>query len=97
MIRLEAHARLIMTDSGGLQKEAFFFRKPCVVLRRETEWVELVACGNSKLADADEEAIRMAYEEMIQYQGAEFPDIFGNGHAAEFICQFLTDNPPATS
>ncbi|MEO8760542.1 MAG: UDP-N-acetylglucosamine 2-epimerase (non-hydrolyzing), partial [Bacteroidia bacterium] len=53
MIMLEKNCFLVMTDSGGVQKEAFYFEKPCVILRPETEWVELVACGAAVLADAD--------------------------------------------
>lgn len=62
MICLEKNAGLLITDSGGVQKEAFFFKRPCIILRSETEWVELVACGASKLADADEEKIISAAE-----------------------------------
>ncbi len=53
MISLEKGAKMVITDSGGVQKEAFFFRKPSLILRHETEWVEIVECGAAKLVDAD--------------------------------------------
>ena len=58
MILLEKTSRMIITDSGGVQKESHFFRKPCLVLRAETEWVELVKNGTAELVDADPERIR---------------------------------------
>ena len=61
MIALEKNAQLIMTDSGGVQKEAFFFKKPCIILRQETEWIELAECGSAITADAIEQNIIDAY------------------------------------
>ncbi|MCW3085877.1 MAG: hypothetical protein JWP12_3243 [Bacteroidetes bacterium] len=87
MISLEKNALMVMTDSGGVQKEAFFFKKPCIILRSETEWIELKNCGAAKLADADEERIMEAYTYFSKKQQLEFPDLFGNGKAAEFICE----------
>ena len=86
MILLERNARLVFTDSGGVQKEAFFFRRPCVILRPETEWVELVDCGAALLADADSVRIEAAADELLA-RAPEFPQLFGDGHAAEFICR----------
>jgi UDP-GlcNAc3NAcA epimerase len=86
MIALEKNASLVMTDSGGVQKEAFFFKKPCVILRPETEWVELVSCGAAILADADEQRILNAYDHFKNKPGLQFPSVFGDGKAAEFIC-----------
>src|SRR6185437_9909062 len=57
MIMLEKNCSLVMTDSGGVQKEAFYFKKPCIILRPETEWIELLACGAAVLADADKNKI----------------------------------------
>jgi UDP-GlcNAc3NAcA epimerase len=85
MVLLEQHARLVITDSGGVQKEAFFFKKPCVILRPETEWVELVNCGAAILADADTERITAAATTLLNRQ-LDFPPYFGDGKAAEFIC-----------
>lgn len=86
MLRLEQHAKLVLTDSGGVQKEAFFFEKPCVIFRKETEWVELVECGAALLVDADRYKIETAVDTLLQRQ-CEFPKLFGDGHAAEFICR----------
>jgi UDP-GlcNAc3NAcA epimerase len=86
MIALEKNASLIITDSGGVQKEAFFFRKPCIVLRPETEWVELVECGAAKIVDADENKILEAFSYFKEKKDLQFPDLFGDGKAAEFIC-----------
>lgn len=85
MILLEKNAKLILTDSGGVQKEAYYFKKPCVILRPETEWVELVDLGAAILADADPVKIQNAADELLNKK-IEYPGIFGDGHAAEFIC-----------
>ena len=84
IIRLEKNARVVMTDSGGVQKEAFFYGTPCVILRPETEWVEIVDAGAGILADADYERIMKAYQSLAGKQ-VVFPPLFGDGHAAERI------------
>jgi UDP-GlcNAc3NAcA epimerase len=88
MIMLEKNCSLVMTDSGGVQKEAFYFEKPCVILRPETEWIELLACGAAVLADADKEKVLKAYNTFSNNKQS-FPKLFGDGHAAEFICSEL--------
>ena len=85
MIALERHAQLVMTDSGGVQKEAYFFKKPGIILRPETEWVEIVQTGNAILADADECRIMKAWQHFKDNPPTVFPEIFGDGHAAEFM------------
>jgi UDP-GlcNAc3NAcA epimerase len=94
MIALERHAQLIMTDSGGVQKEAYFFKKPGIILRPETEWVEIVETGNAILADADENRIMQAWQHFKNNPPTNFPEIFGDGHAAEFMLKqiLLTSN-----
>jgi UDP-GlcNAc3NAcA epimerase len=87
MIALEKNAKLIMTDSGGVQKEAFFFQKPCIILRSETEWIELVNCGSAKIVDADENKIIDAYKHFSKTENLQFPSLFGEGAASEFICE----------
>lgn len=86
MIQLEQNSRIVITDSGGVQKEAFFYKKPCIILRPETEWVELVKCGAATLADADEKKILSAFKYYIKKKRIKFPSVFGEANAAEFIC-----------
>jgi UDP-GlcNAc3NAcA epimerase len=87
MIMLEKHARLIATDSGGVQKEAYFFRVPCVTMRNETEWVELVQTGWNRLAPpASPEVIRKAVEEALDTEG-EAVELYGNGGAGRRIVE----------
>lgn len=84
IIRLEKNAAIVMTDSGGVQKEAFFYGTPCVILRPETEWVEIVEAGAGIIADADYERIMAAYEQLVN-KPVQFPALFGDGHASEKI------------
>lgn len=92
MIALEKNSKMIITDSGGVQKEAFFFKKPCVILRQETEWVELIECGSAILADADEKRIIDAYNKLINNNNLQYPSYFGDGRSAEFMCQQIIKN-----
>ena len=92
MIRLEKDADLVITDSGGVQKEAYFFRKPCIIMRSETEWKEIVEVGAAILADADKNRIIEGYYHFKDNGIKEFPEIFGDGKAAEFICNELISN-----
>jgi UDP-GlcNAc3NAcA epimerase len=87
MIALEQNARLIVTDSGGVQKEAYFFAKPCVILREQTEWVEVVEAGAAILTGANQEKILDAATELLSRTIQTRSDIFGDGYAATFICQ----------
>jgi UDP-GlcNAc3NAcA epimerase len=90
MIMLESNCKLVMTDSGGVQKEAFFFKKPAVILRSETEWKEIVEESCGVIANADKEKIVNGW--LLFKDTADtltYPEIFGDGHAAEFICRTL--------
>jgi UDP-GlcNAc3NAcA epimerase len=92
MVTLEKHARLIATDSGGVQKEAFFYRVPCVTLREETEWVELVELGwNRLLPPRDAETVRRGVlAALAESQHAEPPaGLYGGGQAADRIAELL--------
>ena len=86
MLALEKNCCLVMTDSGGVQKEAFYFEKPCVILRPETEWIELLENGAALIADADENKIKFSFEQLIAKKDLSFPKLYGDGNAAEFIC-----------
>lgn len=92
IIALEKNARIIVTDSGGLQKEAFFFQKPCVILRPETEWIEIVENGNAILADADEQRITAAFMTLLEKQDYTYPAFFGDGKSAVFIAQKIIES-----
>ncbi len=85
MILLEKKAALIITDSGGVQKEAYFFRKPCIVLRPETEWVEILETGNGTLADADPEKLFTAFLHFRERTESVYPALYGDGRAAEHM------------
>jgi UDP-GlcNAc3NAcA epimerase len=89
MTWLESRADMVITDSGGVQKEAYFFGKPCIILRDETEWKEIVEVGAAKLSGANNEAILLAYNSFIEKRPNDFPEIFGDGKAAAFICSTL--------
>lgn len=91
IIALEKNSTMIITDSGGLQKESFFFQKPCIILRPQTEWLEIVENGNAVLADHDEKRIIDAFDHLDSAEGFSFPNFYGDGKAAEFICQQIVD------
>jgi len=95
MLLLESNARCVLTDSGGVQKEAFFFGVPCVTLRDETEWPETVDCGWNVLAGCDIDRIVAAAKRPLP-QG-ERPALFGDGHAAEKIVEVLESDDPSHS
>ncbi|MDO8836898.1 MAG: UDP-N-acetylglucosamine 2-epimerase (non-hydrolyzing) [Vicinamibacterales bacterium] len=77
----------LLTDSGGMQKEAYFFGIPCVTLRNETEWVETVELGWNRLAGTDADRIRAAVSGLTR--PSERPDVYGDGHAATRVAGAL--------
>ncbi len=77
---LLCHARAVLTDSGGVQKEAYLAGVPCVTLRANTEWVETVEAGWNTLVDLDSDAALAA---LAREPPAERPELYGDGHAAE--------------
>ncbi len=89
MIALLAASRLVFTDSGGLQKEAYFVQRPCVILRPETEWVELTQGGHAIIADANTERILEAANKLLHHSFTEWPQLYGDGRAAEQICSAI--------
>jgi UDP-GlcNAc3NAcA epimerase len=95
MAQLIRNSRLVATDSGGLQKEAYFHRVACVTLREETEWTELVAAGWNEIVPprapaSVARAIRAALQRALP---AAAPAFYGSGHAAEIIATKLTACP----
>ena len=91
MLTLEDGASVILTDSGGVQKEAFFFGVPCVTLRDETEWVELADAGWNQVVGADTERILAAVASASPGRGAA---LYGDGHAADRIVELLAERLP---
>lgn len=87
MIMLEKGAEVIITDSGGVQKEAYFFHKPSVILREETEWTEITENNSGILTGANSGKIAKAFLHFRNYPPEHYPDIFGNGNAAAMICE----------
>ncbi|MCF6341622.1 MAG: UDP-N-acetylglucosamine 2-epimerase (non-hydrolyzing) [Bacteroidales bacterium] len=93
MIQLESHCQMVITDSGGVQKEAYFFKKPCIILRPETEWKEIVDAGTGIIADANESIILESCQQLTEKSSMlNYPPIFGDGAAAEFICGVMLEN-----
>lgn len=91
MVLLERRAALVVTDSGGVQKEAFLQGTPCATVRTETEWVELLECGWNRLADpTDPEAMLTAIAQQLALDASQpRPPLYGDGHAAEAIVAHL--------
>lgn len=92
MVWLIDNCSLVMTDSGGLQKEAYFFGKPCVTLRDETEWVELVECEANTLVGADKEKILEAFKNNLTFNIENSKlGLYGGGEASENIIKTLLE------
>jgi len=89
MLMLEQNAKAILTDSGGMQKEAYWFGVPCITLRDETEWVETVEAGWNVVVGADRKKIVDAVR--CFKTDKPRPELYGNGRAAEKIVEGLTD------
>ncbi len=92
MLHLEKNARLIITDSGGVQKEAYFFGTPCLTIRTETEWPETLQDGWNRLVEASSRAILDAVRLAIRPAQARQP-LFGDGQAARQIAHILLHEP----
>ena len=90
-LALQMHARAILTDSGGVQKEAYWLGVPCVTLRDDTEWVETIETGWNLLAGADPELIAAGVE---RFPPEERPPLYGDGSTARLIVERLAAGPP---
>lgn len=89
MIWLLKHCNLVLSDSGGVQKEAFFFNKPCVTMRDQTEWVELIECGANVLAGAQTLQIINLVKIMLDKKIKDLHGLYGGGKASQKIVQTL--------
>jgi len=98
MVSLEANARLIVTDSGGVQKEGYFYGTPCVIARAETEWIELVDSGWARLAGPDKKEI---YHQIcslwMNRERLDRKQFYGDGLAAGRICAILRSSQSTAS
>ena len=92
MLQLIKNCSLVITDSGGLQKEAYFFKKNCITTRDQTEWTELVDNGVNVITGADRHKIILASEKMIHQQPQFDKDLYGNGKASLIIAESLLNN-----
>ena len=95
MLTLERNARMILTDSGGVQKEAYWFDVPCVTMRDQTEWVELVTAGCNRIVGAQTDTILQAIDD-FEASGASLPadrpaNLYGDGRSAEKIIAALAE------
>ena len=90
---LEMNSEIVFTDSGGVQKEAYYFKKPCAIMMDETPWVELEQSGSAILTGSDPTKIKNAYQSLInRKEQLTYPPVFGDGKAAIFICEKMIEN-----
>lgn len=88
MLALESNAQVVLTDSGGVQKESYFLQRPCVILRDETEWTEIVQAGAAAIAGSEPDTILSVYNRMRSVVVAP-PTAYGDGHAATYIVDHM--------
>ncbi len=89
ILALQSSSSLILTDSGGMQKEAFFQKKPCVTVRTETEWIELLEGGHNRLAKPKVDSIMEKITDAIEANIDWTIDLYGDGHSSETIADSL--------
>lgn len=92
MLYLLQNASIVLTDSGGLQKEAYFFHKFCLTLREETEWTELVKNHYNQLVGHNTDVILSALSKNLQKEPTFRDNLYGDGHAATYILSQIVDN-----
>lgn len=96
MLLLQKHAKMIFTDSGGVQKEAFFMQTPCITLRNETEWLETVKSGMNIVTGINKKRIFNAYQKLlntstIQHNNKSYCEPFGNAQTSSLILKIILD------
>ena len=91
MLQMERLSQLIVTDSGGVQKESYFAEKPCIILRDTTEWAEIVADGKAFLVGADAVKITQAFNQAMQMADMTWKPLYGDGKAAEKMATIIFD------
>ncbi len=94
MLYLLSHSTLVITDSGGLQKEAYYMHKYCVTLRNETEWTELIDCGYNRLAGTEPDIILQSVNDLYGKVPGFHTELYGDGHAAEVIARTIATPLP---
>lgn len=91
MIALEKNADIVVTDSGGVQKEAYFMEKPCLIMLEETPWVELIASKNARLVGNDYNLLCEGALHYLNQKPTEFEKLYGDGKSANFICEKIIE------
>ena len=89
MIRMIKNCALVLTDSGGLQKEAYFFNKYCITMRDQTEWVELVEHGFNELVGADSARILAGYKRFTNKEFVRSVELYGGGNSSKKIAHLI--------
>ncbi|MGC4021817.1 MAG: UDP-N-acetylglucosamine 2-epimerase (non-hydrolyzing) [Cyclobacteriaceae bacterium] len=90
---LEMQAEIIITDSGGVQKEAYFFKRACIIMLEKTPWIELEQSGAAIVTGSDTDKIKLAFTKLLGDRNQmTFPEIFGDGKASYFICEKIKED-----
>jgi UDP-GlcNAc3NAcA epimerase len=89
MLQMERLSEMIVTDSGGVQKESYFAERPCIILRDTTEWVEIVEDGKAFLTGGDERKIRAAFAKVREMKDLTWKPLYGDGNAAEKMAAII--------
>ena len=90
MLELIKNTKVVLTDSGGLQKEAFYFKKPCITLRDETEWIELVEGGYNHLVGADKNRILEVFRQTVGLAMSAAVELYGAGDSSEKVLRAIS-------